>query len=86
MDGLMAANFQDVRPVQAVTPADPSVLPHGTRFVIAGCGRQDDGSAVPSPVCATLRAGNWRIDDQFTPGLGGRKLAVSVTAKDCGFE
>jgi hypothetical protein len=53
--------------------ADPGVLKHGTRFVIAGCGRQDDGSAVPPPVCATLRAGNWRIDDEFTPGLGGRK-------------
>jgi hypothetical protein len=53
--------------------ADPSVLSRGSRFTIAACGHQDDGSAVPAAVCATLRAAHWRIDDQFTPGLGGRK-------------
>lgn len=53
--------------------ADPGVLSHGTRFTLAGCGRQDDGSAVPGAVCATLRAGRWRVEDEFTPGLGGRK-------------
>jgi hypothetical protein len=51
--------------------ADPSVLEHGTRFRFATCGRQDDGSAVPEPVCARFRAAGWRIDDEFTPGLGG---------------
>jgi hypothetical protein len=53
--------------------ADPDVLARGTRFAIAGCGRQDDGSAVPAGVCATMRAARWLIDDEFTPGLGGRK-------------
>jgi hypothetical protein len=51
--------------------ADPDVLARGTRFTIADCGRQDDGSAPPPAVCATLRRARWRIDDEFTPGLGG---------------
>jgi hypothetical protein len=53
--------------------ADPSVLEDGARFRFADCGRQDDGSAVPAPVCGRFRAAEWRIDDQFTPGLGGPK-------------
>jgi hypothetical protein len=53
--------------------ADPNVLPHGTLFRIEDCGRQDDGSAPPQQVCAMLGAAGWRIDDEFTPGLGGRK-------------
>ncbi|WP_212846924.1 hypothetical protein [Actinoplanes ianthinogenes] len=51
--------------------ADPSVLPHGTRFRIAACGTQDDGSAPPATICATLRDAAWLITDEFTPGLGG---------------
>jgi hypothetical protein len=53
--------------------ADPDVLTHGTRFTVADCGRQDDGSAPPRPVCDALRRARWRIDDEFTPGLGGSR-------------
>ncbi|GAA2702035.1 hypothetical protein Apa02nite_060690 [Actinoplanes palleronii] len=51
--------------------ADPDVLPHGTRFTIAGCGTEDDGSTPPSAVCAALKDASWEITDEFTPGLGG---------------
>jgi hypothetical protein len=53
--------------------ADPGELPRGTAFTITGCGRQDDGSAPPSAVCARLRGGHWRVADEFTPGLGGHR-------------
>jgi hypothetical protein len=53
--------------------ADRDVLPHGTTFTIAECGRQEDGSALVPTVCAALRKAKWRIADEFTPGLGGRK-------------
>ncbi|WP_239166377.1 hypothetical protein [Actinoplanes italicus] len=53
--------------------ADPTVLPRGTRFTIAGCGSQDDGSAPPQAVCTALRDADWEITDEFTPGLGGPK-------------
>jgi hypothetical protein len=59
--------------------ADPDVLAGGTRFTIADCGLQDDGSAPPSVVCAAFRQARWRIDDEFTPGLGGpRHIDVYV--------
>jgi hypothetical protein len=64
--------------------ADPSVLKRGTRFVIAGCGTQDDGSAVPAPICDTMRAAGWRIDDEFTPGLGGRKHVDAYIGPETG--
>jgi hypothetical protein len=51
--------------------ADPTVLPHGTRFTITACGRQDDGSTPPAAPCAKLRDSDWLITDEFTPGLGG---------------
>ena len=53
--------------------ADPDVLAHGTRFTVADCGRQDDGSPPPRAVCATFQRPRWRIDDEFTPGLGGAR-------------
>jgi hypothetical protein len=53
--------------------ADPGVLPRGTRFTIAACGSQEDGSAPPQAVCAALRRARWQITDEFTPGLGGPK-------------
>jgi hypothetical protein len=51
--------------------ADPDVLPDGTRFRIAACGRQEDGSAAPAAVCTAFRNAAWQITDEFTPGLGG---------------
>ena len=53
--------------------ADPGVLPRGTAFTIADCGRQEDGSAPPTAVCAALRKASWQVTDEFTPGLGGSK-------------
>jgi hypothetical protein len=55
----------------ASAAADPGVLRHGTRFQFTDCGRQDDGSAVPAAVCGAFQRPVWRIDDEFTPGLGG---------------
>jgi hypothetical protein len=51
--------------------AAADTLPQGTRFTIAGCGRQDDGTAPAAEVCARLRSAAWQITDEFTPGLGG---------------
>ena len=51
--------------------ADPDVLKRGTRFRFTSCGRQDDGSPVPAAVCTAFQRPEWRIDDEFTPGLGG---------------
>ena len=53
--------------------ADPDVLRRGSRFTIADCGRQDDGSPPRRDTCDAFRAPGWRVDDEFTPGLGGRK-------------
>ncbi|GAA3334708.1 hypothetical protein GCM10020358_00200 [Amorphoplanes nipponensis] len=53
--------------------ADPGVLPRGTAFRIAGCGRLDDGATPPAEVCAALRRGRWTVTDEFTPGLGGSR-------------
>ncbi|HEY7271366.1 MAG TPA: hypothetical protein VH502_01440 [Actinoplanes sp.] len=59
--------------------ADPDVLAHGTRFTVSDCGQQDDGSQPPPAVCAVFRRASWRIDDEFTPGLGGpRHIDVYV--------
>ena len=52
--------------------ADPGVLPRGTAFRIAGCGRVD-GTAPPATVCTALRRAHWSVTDEFTPGLGGSK-------------
>ncbi len=53
--------------------ADPDVLPQGTRFTIAACGHQDDGSTPPAATCTALRRAAWEITDEFTPGLGGNR-------------
>lgn len=55
----------------AAAAADPGVLPRGTDFTVAACGRQDDGSSPAAAVCAALRRNTWRVIDEFTPGLGG---------------
>jgi hypothetical protein len=46
-------------------------VPDGTGLRLVGCGTQDDGRPTPDEVCRTLGAGRWRIEDRFTPGLGG---------------
>ncbi len=53
--------------------ADHGVLADGTGFTITDCGREDDGSAAPEPVCAKLRRARWTVTDEFTPGLGGER-------------
>jgi hypothetical protein len=64
--------------------ADPDVLAHGTRFRVADCGRQDDGSALPPAVCAAFRRAVWRIDDEFTPGLGGPRHIDLYVGRETG--
>jgi hypothetical protein len=63
---------------------DPDVLPRGTRFTIAGCGSQEDGSAAPRQVCAALRDAGWTITDEFTPGLGGPKHLDAYIGEETG--
>lgn len=50
--------------------ADPDVLKAGKRFTITGCGDAED---VPAAVCDRMRAAQWTVRDEFTPGLGGEK-------------
>ena len=61
-----------LRPFESAA-ADPDVMKMGTRFRIARCGKQDDGSKPDKDVCAKLSAAHWVITDEFTPGLGGKK-------------
>jgi hypothetical protein len=76
----------DGKPLQPYmsAAADPDVLTHGTRFTVADCGRQDDGSAPPPVVCAAFRRAAWRIDDEFTPGLGGPRHIDLYVGRETG--
>ncbi|MEU8663296.1 hypothetical protein [Actinoplanes philippinensis] len=64
--------------------ADPGVLPRGTRFTVAGCGSQEDGSTAPRAVCAALRDASWTVTDEFTPGLGGPKHLDAYIGEETG--
>jgi hypothetical protein len=64
--------------------ADPAVLPRGARFTVLDCGRQDDGSAPPPLVCGRFRRAAWRVDDEFTPGLGGAKHIDAYVGPETG--
>ena len=64
--------------------ADADVLKPGTRFTIADCGREDDGSSVPAQVCAKLRGAQWSITDEFTPGLGGTRHVDLYVGEETG--
>jgi hypothetical protein len=46
-------------------------IPDGTSLRLVDCGTQENGQAAPAEVCRALGAGRWRIEDRFTPGLGG---------------
>lgn len=48
--------------------ADADVLAGGARFTITSCGPGDD---VAAEVCDRIRAAEWTVRDEFTPGLGG---------------
>ncbi|GIF39190.1 hypothetical protein [Actinoplanes xinjiangensis] len=63
---------------------DPDVLPRGTRFTVAGCGTQEDGSTAPRAVCAALREAAWTITDEFTPGLGGPRHLDAYIGEETG--
>jgi hypothetical protein len=73
LDAAPRSSDGDVLKPFVSAAADPDVLPQGTRFTIANCGRQDDGSAPRKQVCTALRKAAWRITDEFTPGLGGAR-------------
>jgi hypothetical protein len=74
---------RSLRPFESAA-ADPGVLKAATRFTIAGCGHQDDGSAPAGEVCARLRAAHWTITDEFTPGLGGKKHIDAYIGEETG--
>jgi hypothetical protein len=73
LDSAPRSSDGDVLTPFVSAAADPDVLPHGTRFRVDACGRQDDGAPPAARVCAALRDARWRITDEFTPGLGGPK-------------
>lgn len=60
------------RPLEPFVSAAADGLADGTHVRLAGCGRLDDGTAVPAAVCHRLSTPDWQIRDAFTPGLGGR--------------
>jgi hypothetical protein len=64
--------------------ADTGVLPQGTQFTIADCGKQDDGTAPAAEVCAKLRSAGWQIADEFTPGLGGPRHIDAYIGEETG--
>jgi hypothetical protein len=51
--------------------ADAIALPKGTQFRLVAPLIQEDGSALDATAANRLLAGQWLINDQFTPGLGG---------------
>lgn len=51
----------------ATAAADPEVLAPGAEFTLDDCGEGE----VDAGVCERLRKAVWRVDDAFTPGLGG---------------
>jgi hypothetical protein len=51
----------------ATAAADADVLAPGTEFTLDDCGDAE----VDASVCERLRGAVWRVDDAFTPGLGG---------------
>nr|WP_296072952.1 hypothetical protein [uncultured Actinoplanes sp.] len=64
--------------------AAADTLAQGTRFAIADCGRQDDGSAPAAEVCARLRGAAWQVTDEFTPGLGGPRHVDAYIGEETG--
>lgn len=66
-----AARDSNGRPLEPFVSAADDGVADGTPVRITGCGTLDDGTAVPAAVCARLSQANWRIRDEFTPGLGG---------------
>lgn len=55
----------------------------GTRIVLRDCGRAYGGGPPNPEVCELLRAGDWEIRDEFTPGLGGdRHIDLYIGEED----
>lgn len=61
--------------------ADPGVLAAGTTFRITGCGR---AAAADGEVCTKLRAAQWEVTDEFTPGRGGSKHLDAYIGEETG--
>lgn len=52
--------------------ADGDVMARGTRFKITDCGVDSESGELMDPVaCATFKAANWEIQDEFSAGKGG---------------
>lgn len=51
--------------------ADDIALKRGTKFLLLAPLIQDDGTPLDTTSANKLLAGQWLINDQFTPGLGG---------------
>ena len=51
--------------------ADDIALTRGTQFVLVAPLIQDDGTPLDAVSANKLLAAQWRVNDQFTPGLGG---------------
>jgi len=46
-------------------------VPEGTTVQLVDCGRASGGGPPASAVCDRLKSGDWKVSDEFTPGLGG---------------
>ncbi|MBW8483196.1 hypothetical protein K1Y72_12505 [Actinomadura sp. PM05-2] len=64
--------------------ADKDVLTRGRRFVVADCGRQENGRPVPAKVCAAFRRASWTVTDLFRPGYGGQHHADVYIGEETG--
>ncbi|HLL64223.1 MAG TPA: hypothetical protein VK453_00575 [Micromonosporaceae bacterium] len=72
-----------LRPFESAA-ADTDVIRPDTRFTIATCGRDEDGSPVAAHVCDRLRTSRWTITDEFTPGLGGTRSVDVYIGEETG--
>lgn len=59
------------RPLEPFRSAAADGIPDGTRLQLVNCGRLESGEPVSDEVCQALRAADWEVRDQFTPGHGG---------------
>lgn len=48
-------------------------LPEGSRVRVVDCGRLAEGGEPDAEVCRQFTSAEWRILDEFTPGLGGER-------------
>jgi hypothetical protein len=64
--------------------ADAEVLAAGSRLAIDDCGELEEGGAPADDLCRQLRAADWVVADEFTPGLGGARHVDLYVGEETG--